>query len=214
MANTETNNDETCLSDEECTSAFNFSRYLEYIITNNHYQHCDLASDFKNVRNIVIEQVISVLISSALDKFSFNNVFREIALEIYYVRPDDTLTYLNKYFSEKFEEFENSTEIPGMAFKNFNILIMMIPDFYNSGLLTDETIEHFLNVTIKKSPKMILEGFQFVLAVVLMKYQGQVNENYVKYFKDVGENFPEWKLTIPIIEEFIQNRIIKEEIQQ
>lgn len=190
-------------NDPDYIAATRFCVFLENIYGANHYEFYNNFDDFLHIGEDTMKIAITSFLGHALKKFQFINVYRDLALDIYYMRPNETINCLRNFFIKNIERYQVIVNLGlNESLKNFDTLGIVIIEFYNVGLINDEILERFMKVA--KSSKILIEIFNYVLVEVLTKYRGKFVQIYFEHCKKSSKeaNIPEE--LIPVIEEYIQ----------
>lgn len=135
----------------------------------------------------------------------FINVYRDIALEIHFWRPDLLLADLKNEFEklcEKLESFKQRYDRNNE--QKFVDMGNVVIEFYNSRLIDDEIVEYFLDIT--KSSNMPKELFKNIFVEVLNRYDGVKVQEYFGYIQEHAETFSDSKDVIAAVQGFVQGR--------
>lgn len=195
-------------NDPDYIAAARFCDFLENIYVSNHNEFYNHFDDFLYIREKTMKIAITSFLGHALKKFQFINVYRDLALGIYYVRPNEISNCLRNFFIEKIERYQVIANLGlNENLNNFDTLGILIIEFYNVGLINDEILERLMKVA--KSSKILIEIFNFILVEVLTKYRGKFVRIYLEHCQKSAKeaNVPE--RLIPAIKEYIQGWEVK-----
>jgi len=195
-------------NDPDYIAAAQFCVFLENIYGANHYEFYNNFDDFLHIREDTMKIAITSFLGHALKKFQFINVYRDLALDIYYMRPNETINCLRNFFIESIERYQVIVNLGlNENLKNFDTLGIVIIEFYNVGLINDEILERFMKVA--KSSKILIEIFIYVLVEVLTKYRGKFVQIYFDHCKKSSKEASIPEGLIPVVREYIQGSEVK-----
>ncbi|CAG9811735.1 unnamed protein product [Chironomus riparius] len=196
--------------DPDYNSADRFCSYLKKILFAEHYKFYEHFEDFANMREDTLKTTMTTFLENGVENSELTKIFRDLAIEIYNIRPNETKTNLVNFFNEHIDlyQYYMSIEIDeGMT--NINNLGILIVDFYIIGLINEDIIEKFLN-TIEWS-RMSIDKFNNFLIEVLTKYRGPFMRSYFEHSKKSMTNLKARKILIPVLEELIRCRELQME---
>lgn len=197
-------------SDAENDAMIMFSHYLDRICNDEHYEFYENFRDFRNMSKTALEVEIKILFKDAVEirNQKFTNVYRDLALEIHYMRPSDTRNCLNSLFIKKIVSFKVINNLDSEEnFSNCNALGKTVTEFFNSGLIDEQVVEYFLNVV--KSPRVPSLIFTYAFIDVLKKYRGKSLYNYLEYFKKSAKKLRKSKNLISAVEEYVVDKDVE-----
>ncbi|XP_070507981.1 uncharacterized protein [Chironomus tepperi] len=197
-------------SDSEDDPMMKFSRFLDQICYDEHYEFYENFLDFKNMSEKALEVEITILVKDAIkvENKKFTNVYRDIALDIHYMRPNETRYCLSKLFIKEIERYEvikcndNAENL-----NRCSILGKSITKFYQSGLLDESVVEHYLNAVSYPNAASLLFTFNFI--DVLTKYRGKNIYKYFDSFKKFASKLPNPDKVIAPVEEYVKDKEIE-----
>jgi hypothetical protein len=193
--------------DPEDNAMMKFSQYLDRISYDEHYEFYENFDDFKNMSEKALEVEITILFKDAVkvENLKFRNVYRDLALEIHFMRPNETRNCLSTLFIKSIEQFEVMKIIDcAGSINSCNALGKAMTEFFNCGLLDERVVEHFLNAV--KSPKVPSLIFSYAFIEVLKKYRGKNLYNYLDYFKKSAKKLPDSSKVISAVEDYVVDK--------
>jgi len=197
-------------SDPEDDAMMKFSQYLDRIGNDEHYEFYENFRDFKNMSEKALEVKITILFKDAVKirNQKFTNVYRDLALEIHYMRPSETRHCLSSLFIKNIERYEVIKNLDSEEnSSSCNALGKTVTEFFNSGLLDERVVEHFLNAV--KSPKVPSLIFTYAFVDVLKKYRGKSLYNYLEQFKKYAKKLPDSSKIISAVEEYVVDKEVE-----